>query len=77
MSLRFRVQYPVQPLTSMSPSADFQEGQLSVIGESMCMNHLGGLSLPRKTVVRLTDRLDMTIDIYIKQQLNNNITAVI
>ena len=25
---------------------------------------LGGLSLPRKSVVRLTDRHDMTLDIY-------------
>ena len=28
------------------------------------VNHLGGLSLPRKSVVRLTDRPDMTIDVY-------------
>ena len=27
-------------------------------------NRLGGLSLPRKSVVRLTDRPDMTIDVY-------------
>ena len=27
-------------------------------------NRLGGLSLPRKSVVRLTDRHDMTIDVY-------------
>ena len=26
--------------------------------------HLGGLSLPRKSVVRLTDRPDMTVDVY-------------
>ena len=42
-----------------------QVGQLSVTGErcalSTCtVNHLG-LSLPRKSVVRLTDRLGMTI----------------
>ena len=45
-----------------------QEGQLSVTGESRCMkilvNHLGGLSLPRKSVVVLTDCPDMTIDVY-------------
>ena len=40
------------------------------------VNHLGGLSLPRKSVVRLTDRPDMTLDVYrgckttIQQQLN-------
>ena len=28
------------------------------------VNRLGGLSLPRKRVVRLTDRPDMTLDIY-------------
>ena len=40
-----------------------QEGHLSVTGESM-VNRLGGLSLPRKSVVRLTDRPDMTIAVY-------------
>ena len=40
------------------------------------VNRLGGLSLPRKSVVRLTDRPDMTLDVYhgrkttIQQQLN-------
>ena len=28
------------------------------------VNRLGGLSLPRKSVVRLTDRLNMTLDVY-------------
>ena len=28
------------------------------------VNRLGGLSLPRKSVVRLTDRPDMTSDVY-------------
>ena len=28
------------------------------------VNLLGGLSLPRKNVVRLTDRPDMTLDVY-------------
>ena len=28
------------------------------------VNRLGGLSLPRKTVDRLTDRPDMTLDVY-------------
>ena len=28
------------------------------------VNRLGGLSLPRKGVVRLTDRTDMTSDVY-------------
>ena len=41
------------------------------------VNHLGGLSLPRKSVVRLTDRPDMTLDVYrgrktTTQNVNNN-----
>ena len=34
------------------------------------VNRLGGLSLPRKSVVRLTDRPNMTLDVYldVKQQ---------
>ena len=28
------------------------------------VNGIGGLSLPRKSVVRLTDRPDMTLDVY-------------
>ena len=40
------------------------------------VNRLGGLSLPRKCVVRLTDRPDMTLDVYrgrktTMQQCNN------
>ena len=41
---------------------------MSVTGESMCTKYwltaLGGLSLSRKSVVRLTDRPDMTLDAY-------------
>ena len=29
------------------------------------VNRLGGLSLPRKSVVRLTDHPDMTLDVYL------------
>ena len=40
------------------------------------VNHLGGLSLPRKSVVRLTDRPAMTLDVYrgrkTMQQCNHN-----
>ena len=45
------------------------------------VNRLGGLSLPRKSVVRLTDRPDMTLDVYrgrkttIQQQYNNVMTV--
>ena len=41
------------------------------------VNRLGGLSLPRKSVVRLTDHPDMTLDVYhgrktTKQSKNKN-----
>ena len=44
------------------------------------VNRLGGLSLPRKSVVRLTDRPDMTLDVYrgrktTKQQLTCKMTT--
>ena len=43
------------------------------------VNRLGGLSLPRKSVVRLTDRPDMTLDVYrgrkttMQQQQQSNV----
>ena len=36
------------------------------------VNRLGGLSLPRKSVVRLTDRPDMTLDVYRGRKTTNN-----
>ena len=36
------------------------------------VNGLGGLSLPRKSVVRLTDHPDTMFIVDIKQQHNNN-----
>ena len=44
------------------------------------VNRLGGLSLPRKSVVRLTDRPDMTLDVYrgrktTNQQINREIVG--
>ena len=35
-----------------------------VCARKVLVNRLGGLSLPRKSVVRLTDRPDMTLDVY-------------
>ena len=32
--------------------------------QEVLVNRLGGLSLPRKSVVRLTDCPDMTLDVY-------------
>ena len=44
--------------------------------QEVLVNRLGGLSLPRKSVVSLTDRHDMTLDVYHGRkttiQLNNN-----
>ena len=58
----------------------YQEGQLSVTGESIVhevlVNCLVGLSLPGESVVRLTDRPDMTIDALMDvklQDYNNKI----
>ena len=43
------------------------------------VNRLGGLSLPRKSVVRLTDRPDMASDVYrdVKQYNNNNLSQIV
>ena len=35
------------------------------------VNRLGGLSLPRNSVVRLTDRPDMTLDVYRGRKTTN------
>ena len=40
----------------------FQTGANLV--QEVLVNRSGGLSLPRKSVVRLNDRPDMTIDVY-------------
>ena len=47
-----------------------QEGLLSVVHDVL-VNRLGGLSLPRKRVIRFTDRPNMTIAVFflnVKQQ---------
>ena len=36
----------------------------SIVVNEVLVNRLGGLSLPRKSVVRLTDRPGMTLDVY-------------
>ena len=43
------------------------------------VNRLGGLSLPRKSVVRLTDRPDLTLDftVDVKHQCNNNNNSIL
>ena len=39
------------------------------------VNRLGGLSLPRKSVVRLADRPDMTLDVYHGRKKDNPTTT--
>ena len=39
------------------------------------VNRLGGLSLPRKSVVRLTDRPDMTLDVYRGRKTTKSTTS--
>ena len=51
----------------LSPSAFSRRAVVSYWRKyvhEVLVNRLGGLSLPRKSVVRLTDRPDMTLDVY-------------
>ena len=65
--------------TFVSPSAFSRRAVVSYwrkYVQEVLVNRLGGLSLPRKSVVRLIDRPDMTLDVYrgrkttIQQQLS-------
>ena len=61
------VRYPVWQHTSVSPSAFSRRAVVSYWRKyvhKVLVNRLGGLSLHRKSVVRLTDRPDMTLDVY-------------
>ena len=61
------VRYPVWQHTFVSPSAFLRRAVVSYWRKyvhEVLVNHLGGLSLPRKSVDRLTDRPDMTLDVY-------------
>ena len=45
----------------------FKRGSCQILAKDVhevLVNRLGGLSLPRKSVVRLTDRPDMNLDVY-------------
>ena len=58
---------PVWQHTFVSPSAFSRRAVVSYCRKyvhEVLVNRLGGLSLPRKSVVRLTDRPDMTLDVY-------------
>ena len=56
-----------QPSMAVSPSAFSRRAVVSYCRkyvQEVLVNRLGGLSLPRKSVLRLTDRPDMTLDVY-------------
>ena len=58
---------PVWPHTFVSPSTDSRRAVVSYWRKyvhEVLVNRLGSLSLPRKSVVRLTDSPDMTLDVY-------------
>ena len=63
-------------LSILSPSLnkDFTYLLTYLLTYEVLVNHLGGLGLPSKSVVRLTDRPDITLDfnVDVKQQHNNN-----
>ena len=62
-----RVAQWVGHLTLVSPSAFSRRAVVSnwrKYVHKVLVNRLGGQSLPRKSVVRLTDRPDMTLDVY-------------
>ena len=61
------VRYPVWQHTFISPSAFSRRAVVSYWRKyvhEVLVNRLGGLSLPSKSVVRLIDRHDMTLDVY-------------
>ena len=74
---RCRVRYLVWPHTFVSPSADSRKIVVSYWWKyvhKVLVNHLVGLSLPRKSVIRLTDRPDITI-VFLLWSLNSNTTT--
>ena len=44
--------------------------------QEVLVNRLGGLSLPKKSVVRLTDRPDMTFDVYCGRKTTTTIQII-
>ena len=65
---------PVWQHTFVSPSAFSRRAVVSYWRKyvhEVLVNRLRGLSLPRKSVVRLTDRPDMTLDVYRGRKTTN------
>ena len=80
--LLFKGRYPVWQHTFVSLSAFSRRTVVSYWRKyvhEVLVNRLGGLSLLRKSVARLTDRPDMTLDVYrrrkttIQQQQQNKV----
>ena len=70
------VRYPVWQHTFVSPSAFSRKAVVSYWPKyvhEVLVNHLGGLSLPRKSVVRLTDHPNMTLDVYCGRKTKCNV----
>ena len=64
--------YPVRPHTFVSPSADSRRAVVSYWRKyvhEVLVSRLGGLRLPRKSVLRLTDRPDMTSAFYRERKI--------
>ena len=65
---RYTLKYCLKgPLNPEQPTADSRRAVVSYWRKyvhKVLVNRLGSLSLPRKSVVRLTDRPDMTLDVY-------------
>ena len=65
------VRYLVHPYTFVSPSPYSRRAVVSYCGKyvhEVLVNCLAGLSLPRKSVVRLTDHPNMTINVYCRRK---------
>ena len=58
------VRYPVRPHTPYADSRGVVVSYWQKYVRKVLVNRIGGLSLPRESVVRLTDRPDMTLDVY-------------
>ena len=66
-SVESQVRHTDQPHTFVSPSTDSRRAVVSYWWKcvhEVLVSHLGGLSLPRKSVVRLNDHPDMTTVVY-------------
>ena len=66
-TLSLEDRYPVWQHTFVTPSAFSRRAVVSYWRKyvhEVLVNRLGGLSLPRKSVVRFTDRPNMTLDVY-------------